>query len=94
MSHFQVYYNELVLKENEAINKEKQYILEDDVKQYLFSLLEDYMSYEDNTPYKKQYENVVRTLSRQLRRYGVPRQASRQTTKAYCSSIYNQTNTD
>ena len=93
MDDFGTYYNELVSQENSYIQNDT-YSLISNVKQDLFTLLENHMGYTDTTPYKEQYRDVIFSLARQLKRYNVAKQTPTSTTIAYYTSLYNKFTSD
>lgn len=91
MEDFEECYNNLATKENILISKDNQYVLTDEIKEYLFALLENYMGRVDSTAYKTQYREIISTLARQLNRYNVQKQhSSLSTTIEYYENLYSQ----
>lgn len=81
MNEFATYYNNFAKEENTLI--EEDYT--DNSLDELYALLENYMSYEDTTPYKSRYSDIVFTLARQIEKYcdGSKRDPNNSTKKYY-----------
>jgi hypothetical protein len=90
ITEFAKYYDELADQENDLIEQDSN-SLNNKVQQYLLTLLENYMGYADTSPYKSEYHDVIATLARQLRRYGVSEQNnSYDATIEYYENLYKQ----
>lgn len=88
MNDFATYYDNLVALENSYIAQDITPITTE-VKNYLFDLLERYMSYTDTTKYKNIYRDVIFTLVRQLRRYNVDKKTpDLSSTSDYYEALY------
>jgi len=88
MDDFSEHYSVLVNQENSLI-QEDHYILPD-VKENLYTLLENYMGDTDTTSYKEQHRDVIFTLARQLKQYGIENRESTNVAKQYYGSLYGK----
>lgn len=89
ISNFDLYYNDLVDAENTLSAEDIGLTAE--TRNYLFTLLERYMGYTDNSAYKEQYRKTIFTLARQLHRYNSPKQDPQlDTTLEYYEALYGQ----
>lgn len=91
MNDFATAYNTLVALENAQIAQDNTYAasVTTEVKNYLFDLLEKYMSYFDDTKYKDTYRDIIFTLVRQLRRYNADKKTpALSSTSDYYEALY------